>query len=209
MLATLRVLCGSELARDCRQQAASYSKSRQQVASHRVRDSCPQKTMAPCGAIERRSGRPWGRRAYSALRTPALASRPVQDLPASPLYFMAALVPTQVPQSKVCTAWLLPRSARKLSPEKGPVTIPHSWRVCTEMQKSGASSLPQWVLLFVGSELPPTMGGAICRERAPSHKGMAAFQPSGIGSARKRMPSAAATRAMVMKLGLFSPDSAR
>ena len=47
------------------------------------------------------------------------------------------------------------------------------------------------------------------REQAPSYKGMAAFQPSGIGSARKRMPSAAATRAMVMKLGLFSPDRAR
>ncbi len=82
------ICCGSELARDCRQQAASYSKSRQQAASHRVRDSCPQKTMAPYGAIvRRRSGRPWGRRAYSALRTPALASRPVQDLPASRHHF--------------------------------------------------------------------------------------------------------------------------
>ena len=40
----------------------------------------PQKTMAPCGAIVRLSGRPWGRRAYSALRTPALASRPVPGL---------------------------------------------------------------------------------------------------------------------------------
>ena len=36
--------------------------------------------MAPCGAIERKSGRPWGRRAYSALRIPALASRPGPSL---------------------------------------------------------------------------------------------------------------------------------
>ena len=165
--------------------------------------------MAPCGAIVQLGGRPWGRRVYSALRTPALASRLFQALPASPMHFMATSAMTQVLLCNVCTAWLLPRGTWKLSLESAPGTIPHSWRVCTEMQKSGASSLPQWVLLFVGSELPPTMGGAICRERAPSHKGMAAFQPSGIGSARKRMPSAAATRAMVMKLGLFSPDSAR
>ena len=108
----------------------------------------PQKTMAPYGAIERRSGRPWGRRAYSALRTPALASRPVQDLPASPLHFMAAPVPTQVPLCNLRTAWLLRRGTWKLSLESAPGTIPYSWRVCTEMRVSAASCLPQGSRLF-------------------------------------------------------------
>ena len=87
--------------------------------------------MAPDGAIvRRRSGRPWGRRVYSALRTPALASRLFQALPASRLNSMTAPESAQGPLCNLRTAWLLPRGTWKLSLESAPGTIPHSCRVC-------------------------------------------------------------------------------
>ena len=99
----------------------------------------PKKQWLRTEPLKKRSGRPWGRRAYSALRTPALASRPIQALPDSPLHFMAAHRREQAPSH-------------------------NGW-----CYRSGASSLPQWLVLSVGSKLPPTMGVAICREQAPSH----------------------------------------
>ena len=80
--------------------------------------------MAPDGAIvRRRSGRPWGRRVYSALRTPALASRLFQALPASRLNSMTAPESAQGPLCNLRTAWLLPRGTWKLSLESAGIEV--------------------------------------------------------------------------------------